>query len=343
MKKSLLVICSVLIFGITGCSITDKTTSETDTTTEVEVTSETDTTTEADATSVTVPPDYNWLPVADEASENEKLLYDKFNQKIVNYNIDTKKVVEKNEEANYFQYGFNDLETDIYTTGNSVDTNHNYKIIKMLDKKTETLYEMKDNEGIFPLAYKDEENMYFIKCTYGDDNKELYADRVICKFNEKTKKLEELDATKGLMTSYGVVIDDLLYFTVYEDINYKDYAFTLNKMDLNANNNIKQVDANLAEGEVYNNNGKLWVSDKANIYEYENNKNKYPKKSLNYFYKNELYQLGLNDEHHVSIAILSEGDGKVEFGRENVIDVRVEDGIPNIYSTKTIISAPPVE
>lgn len=315
MKKSLLVILGVLILG--GCSNKDDTSYQTTT------------------TSKTVYSDYSWLPVADDEFGVERLMYDRYNQKIVAYTADSPALIERNEEPNYFQYGFNDLDSQVYTTGHSADKEHNYKIIKMNEKDTETLYEMKPNEGIFPLAYKDYENMYFIKCTYDDNNEEVYADRVICKFNATTKKLEVIDATKGLMTSYGVVIDDLLYFTVYNDIDIENYTFILNKMDLESSK-IEQVDDKLAEGEVYNNNGKLFVSDQVNLYEYKNNKNKYTKKSLNYFYDGLLYQVAPNDEMRIQLSCIDENLSEVAMGSGNLIDFEVKDGDVYAYTTSGV-------
>lgn len=292
MKKLTLIICCILLLGLTGCS-----------------------------------KDYDWLPTA--KSENELLLYNKYEQKIVSYDKSTHEVIDVNNADNYVQYGFNNLDTNIYTTGHS--TENDFKIVRMNEKDTEVLYEMNKNEAIFPLAYQNEENMYFMKYTYDNDYAELYDQRVICKFNAKTKQLEDVEATRGLQTCYGVIVDDLLYFTIYKGMDKENY-YELYKMDINTKDKVELVNDKMIEGQIYNNNGKLWVSDKDYIYDYEDNANKFPKKFLNYFYNNTLFQIDANNNYDLELTVTDTTTREIIKTYDTIIDFTVKDNNVTVYT-----------
>lgn len=301
MKKLTLTICCILLLLLTSCSTRD-------------------TQTEHNG--------YDWLPSAN--SENEILLYFKYDQHILSYDKNTHEVVEVNDTDNYFQYEFNNLATNIYTAGHSAE--NNFKIVRMNEKNTELLYQMEQNEAIFPLAYQDEENMYFFKCTYDKNKGELYDQRVICKFNAKTKQLEELDVTRGLQTNSGAIINDLLYFTTYNDIDEDSYRFELYKMDINTEAKVELVNDNLAESEIYNHNGKLWVSDKDYIYDYEDNTNKLPKQYSNYFYNNTLFQIDVNKNADLELTVTDTTTKEVIKTYDQIIDFIVKDNNVTVYT-----------
>lgn len=275
--------------------------------------------------------DYDWLPSA--KNEDELLLYDKYDQRIISFDKKNYNVTGKNTTQNYMQFEFNDLKANIYTTGHSIE--NNYKIIEKKCDKTSVLYEMKENEAIFPLAYKNEQIMYFLKTTYDSSGKEIYNDRVVCKFELKNKQLKELNATKGFLTSNAVIIDNLLYFTVYNEENNN---YDLYRIDVNEEDKTVLINTGLITGELYNNNGRLLVSNQDKIYDYEDNTIYFPKKILNYFYLNRLFQIDINNEGDLRLTITNIETNKIENTFDKVVDVRVQNDKVYVYTTEQIIA-----
>lgn len=275
--------------------------------------------------------DYDWLPSV--KNKDEILLYDKYDQRIVTYNKRNHNIVEKNTTQNYMQFEFNDLQAKIYTSGHSIK-NH-YKIIEKDNQTIKILVEMNENEAIFPLAYQNEENMYFLKSTYDTTGKEIYEKRIICQFEPKSKTLKEIQSTKGLRISDGVVSNGLLYFTVYIEANDKYELYVLNINDVN---DVKLIDAELESGEIYSYNHDLWVSDKSTIYNYKDNSIQFTKKTRNYFYLNQLFQIDINNEGDLRLTIIdiSEKNNKSTF--DNVVDVQVDDNEINVYTLEEVLT-----
>lgn len=306
MKKLLLILCCILLFGLAGCNDNKKNIGENSTS------------------------NYDWLPKT--KNKNEILLYDKYDQRIIAYDKKNYSVSEINTTQNYMQFEFNNLEANIYTTGHSVE--NGYKIIEKKHDKTSILYEMKKDEAIFPLAYKDEQTLYFLKTPYDSSGKEIYNDRVVCKFELKTNQLEELKATKGLLTSNAVIIDNLLYFTVY---NEKNDNYDLYKINTNKEDKTELINSGLITGELYNNNGRLLVSDQTKIYDYEDNTSYFPKKILNYFYLNYLFQIDIDKNGDLQLTLTNIETDKIENVFDKVVDVRVENNKIYIYTSERII------
>lgn len=299
MKKVWLILFCIIFCGLAGCS--------------------------SNKNNANVHTDYDWLPTT--KNKNEILLYDKYDQRIVAYNKKSYNITEKNTTQNYMQFEFSDLMANIYTTGHSIE--NNYKIIEKENKTIKTLYEMKENEAIFPLAYQNENNMYFLKTAYNPDGNEIYEERVICQFELESKQLKEIKSTQGLLVSNGVIVDDILYFTVYNETNdnYDLYSLNINNID-----KVDLINKGLVTGEVYNNNGKLWVSDKNNLYDYEDNSIQFPKKILNYFYLDKLFQIDINNEGDLELTITNITTKNTENTFDKIVDVRAENNKIYIYT-----------
>lgn len=299
MKKVLLILFCIIFCGLAGCS--------------------------SNKNNANFHTDYDWLPTT--KNKNEILLYDKYDQRIVAYNKKSYNITEKNTTQNYMQFEFSDLMANIYTTGHSIE--NNYKIIEKENKTIKTLYEMKENEAIFPLAYQNENNMYFLKTVYNPDGNEIYEERVICQFELESKQLKEIKSTQGLLVSNGVIVDDILYFTVYNETNdnYDLYSLNINNID-----KVDLINKGLVTGEVYNNNGKLWVSDKNNLYDYEDNSIQFPKKILNYFYLDKLFQIDINNEGDLELTITNITTKNTENTFDKIVDVRAENNKIYIYT-----------
>lgn len=309
-RKYLLAAYIFLIFLLTGCSRADSLT--------------------GGETATGQDKDYDWLPQT--AGENEILLYDKYDQRIITYDIDQHKVIQKNDTLNYLQFEFNDLTSDIYTTGHSIE--NDYKIIKLGKDKIDILYEADQMEALFPLAYRDPEYMIFLKCTYQDNGAELYGDRVVCRFNEKTKTLTEIAETKGMRVTNGAIVGDMLYLTEY-DAGTDRYALYM--LSMSGNEKPILLLDNLAAGEIYSNNDALWISDASKIYCYEDDAVCFPKKILNYFYSNALVQIDISANGSLELIVTNVETKKLEADTEGVIDVRIFDGKIKAYTDKAIV------
>lgn len=309
-RKYLLAAYIFLIFLLTGCSRADSLTGE--------------------KTATGQDKDYDWLPQT--AGEKEILLYDKYDQRIITYDIDQHKVIQKNNTLNYLQFEFNDLTSDIYTTGHSIE--NDYKIIKLGKDKIDILYEADQMEALFPLAYRDPEYMIFLKCTYQDNGAELYGDRVVCRFNEKTKTLSEIAETKGMRVTNGAIVGDMLYFTEYDAGTDR---YVLYMLSMSGNEKPILLLDNLAAGEIYSNNDALWISDASKIYCYEDDAVCFPKKILNYFYSNALVQIDISANGSLELIVTNVETKKLEADIEGVIDVRIFDGKIKAYTDKATV------
>ncbi len=309
-RKYLLAAYIFLIFLLTGCSRADSLT--------------------GGKTATGQDKDYDWLPQT--AGEKEILLYDKYDQRIITYDIDQHKVIQKNDTLNYLQFEFNDLTSDIYTTGHSIE--NDYKIIKLGKDKIDILYEADQMEALFPLAYRDPEYMIFLKCTYQDNGAELYGDRVVCRFNEKTKTLTEIAETKGMRVTNGAIVGDMLYLTEYDAGTDR---YVLYMLSMSGNEKPTLLLDNLAAGEIYSNNDALWISDASKIYCYEDDAVCFPKKILNYFYSNALVQIDISANGSLELFVTNVETKKLEADTEGVIDVRIFDGKIKAYTDKAIV------
>lgn len=271
---------------------------------------------------------YEWLPEAKDAKEI--LLYNRFEQKLVTYNLDENLVVCRNNEPNYFQFEFEDnLLSNIYTTGHSID-NH-YKIIELKNKKINTLYTMEDLEAIFPLAYKNDNELFFIKSYYDTKGNEFYGKRIVCHFNIKEKKLIEYKNTKGSIISKGIYLNNYVYYTVY---NIEEDNYQLFRLDDSGKTNTPElVSSSLECPELYAFENKIWKSDTVNIYY---NNQSFLKKTLNYFYKDYLIQLEPNLEGNLVLYIFNIKTSDKTLEIRDVVDFRLIGNEILIYTNKKI-------
>lgn len=342
MKKFLTIMCSVLLLGATSCSNNDTSqqaekatenvgTSETETSNDTENTTENvETTSETEASNDTE--DYFWLPHT--KGKNEILLYDRFYNCVVRYNKNSYEIV-SSYEFDYLQYGFDSLDTNIYTSWFVEEDNFN--IVRLNDDSTELIFQSNKGDALAPLIYQDEESIYMIKSKFDDAGKEMLSEKVICKFNAKTKQLEDIQSTKGLNTFYGALIDDTLYFTTGNDTDVENYSYELYKMNIKEDKKPELMVDNLADGEIYNNNGSLWISDKENIYDYKNKENKFSKKGYNYFYNDYLFQVTAEDDTEDMSLYITNTKTKEEVDSfAKMVDFKVSDNKVTVYTKSEI-------
>lgn len=278
-------------------------------------------------TDASQPSSYDWLPEA--KSPDEILLYDRFNQRFVTYNVKTYAIVNKNNSPNYFQYEFNDPESTLFTTGHSLD-NH-FKIIRKNDRNTTVLVTMDPSEGIFPLTIKDKNTAFFLKTLYDATGGELTDQRAIYKMDIDQNKLNELTETRGLSISKGIYYDHMLYFTTYND---KDDSYSLYRIkDSNEMERPELLQEKLESSDLYVSEGHLCLSSSTQIMCGEK---RFPKRSLNYFYKDTLIQIYVGKDADttgdlmLSITDVKTGKEKARIGK--VIDFKLNGEQMSVYT-----------
>lgn len=266
---------------------------------------------------------FDWLPSV--KSKDEILLYDRFDRKIVSYNTKTFSIVQKNDTLNYFQYGFNRLDTNIYTTGHSIE-NH-FKVIQMKDNRIIELLSMKPSEDIFPVAVKDESKAFFTVSVYDEKGAEIKGKRTIYSLDVEKKQLSKFSGTEGFVTSSGVYYNGYLYFTAYIA---KDHSHNLYRLDdSNFQNSPQLMLTKLGAPEIYVSQNQLWLSNRNSIY---CGKKKFPKKSLNYFYKEKLIQIGINSSADKVLYVTDVRSGKEEEAIERFVDFKIEGDNMMVYA-----------
>lgn len=64
----------------------------------------------------------------------------------------------------------------------------------------------------------------------------------------------------------------------------------------------------------------------------------FPKKILNYFYLNRLFQIDINNEGDLRLTITNIETNKIENTFDKVVDVRVQNDKVYVYTTEQIIA-----
>lgn len=159
---------------------------------------------------------------------NRIYLYNRYEQKIVIYDKNTKNVTGSYEDTeNQFQYelpssdGMENLKFRIFSDGNS--KTNNFSLISMTDKQIKTLYRCKQDEGIFPIGF------YSGKVLLRDDKYSSgnVSDSKVAEFDLSSAKLREYTYT-GVSTgekyfcSYALV-GDTIYFSASKKQNADVY------------------------------------------------------------------------------------------------------------------------
>jgi len=97
-------------------------------------------------------------------TQSSILFINPFSGRLTSYNIDTNTVDGIWFEENFFFYGYS-VGHPLYTAGHSMDLG--FKIIEVTENGVTTLFEVEDNQGIFPLAYC-ENTFHFILAEYDE-------------------------------------------------------------------------------------------------------------------------------------------------------------------------------
>lgn len=272
--------------------------------------------------------EFEWLPMTE--NDNEVLLFNRFEQRLFAYNVERHYVVNRNESFNYFQFEFNDLTSNLYTTGHSTD--NQYKMFAIVDNKIDVLATMPKNTGLFPLAY-DSATPFFIKTYYnnigiGEENYEM---REIVLFDIENQTFRSFENTKGQMISKGVYENNNLYYSVYNQIDDDYDIFILNIAE--STNIPTLLYENVISSDIYMNNGELLISDTSEIYSEFTN---FPKASLNYFYDELLLQIEIQETGTLGLAMTNTITKEKTTLSTEIQDFIVSDNTITIYENNEI-------
>ncbi|HEY8421792.1 MAG TPA: hypothetical protein VIL05_08650 [Thermoclostridium sp.] len=257
-------------------------------------------------------------------SKDSILLVDRFSQKLVSYNSKNYTVEKKMNIVNYMIYEFSP-QACYMTAGHSIDLG--FEIIT-INPVVQTVYSMKPNEGIFPVAFYGDD-YYFIKTQYDENG--IETDRVLVKFDKDSNKLIEFSNAHGLI-SYGTIIDNKLYYTVYDESKNNYILYSLVRDDFNSIPKLEKE--NLESGEIYSQGGVLYLTNKNSIF---SDKREFKKASQNYFIgENYLIQYQIQKEGNLYAVLINTDTGETVFTAENIVDFNISDEEITFYCDGSI-------
>ncbi|MGL5973049.1 MAG: hypothetical protein ACRCZK_05010 [Oscillospiraceae bacterium] len=269
--------------------------------------------------------------------EDEVLLYNRLKGEMFSYDVKEKEIITLSNKKKHLQYGFNEINSNIYTTGSS--KSGFFKIIEKDDKKIDTLLSFPNTESIFPMALKDENIVYFVK-NYIDPKttQEIYDKRGIYEFNKTTNKLTPFDNTKGILIyTSSAYIDDYLYFIATEDTsnNKKTNLYKLDTSDFS--NNPEIILNDLQKSDIYKYQNQLLISNNESIFNLDKTMIFNKKNLFNSFYGDYLIQISSNNETSLTLFI-EHLKTHYKFSIDDFIDFTFKDDILTIYTKDKIKS-----
>lgn len=234
----------------------------------------------------------------DQNNQNDIIqVYNPFVNKFILYNTRTLFPVEdkSNEDnSNIMQYSFN-TKSKYYTSGDS--HKFHFEIVELNEGTIKSVYkaENQENEAIFPLA-TDGDNIFFLKSDYSHSEAPIST---VVKYDNDS--LKEYSKAKGVISSNGAILNNLLYYTVYDK---SDDSYALYSLDYSRyTNEPKLIKSNLDGRELFVLNNKLYVSNNKTIY---NEDGDYFNKSGESFYdieSNTLIQIAYNPNNNNQLSL----------------------------------------
>lgn len=257
------------------------------------------------------------LPTA--SSENSKIIYNKLSNRLISYNINDQKIEQDFNFLNFMQYSFN-TQDNYYTSGHSY--NNNFEILKINNNKIEKVYKPDNsaNVAIFPFA-SDSINRIYLFVNYDSNGTEL--ERNLIQFKENN--LIHYKNIAGIITN-GVICNDNLYFTIY---NKSTDTFSLSTIPINSYNaNPELLAEGLENGELFNYNNDIYVSNENYIY---NNTNTFEKKHINEFFDDYLIQMYVDENGDGILEIYSINEHKIIKKYPEAIGYEIYDNVMTIF------------
>lgn len=263
------------------------------------------------------------LSNADKNAHNDIILYNRYDQKLIRYDLDLKKAVPIYDKINMFEYEF-PTQCDLYTVGHSI--NNHFKLLQILEGNQNVLLKLNSNEAIFPLA-TDNKKFYFIHAYY-DENVEITSKRCIAFFDLETKQLHDIKSTCGFI-SKGTILHDSLYYTQY---NEESDNYSIFKIDIISvtNNKPQLIDENLEFGDIYNDGSQIWIKNKDYLV---SSTGDYKLKSafLNYFVNKYIVQIDTNETGDLYLQIIDRSTSEIKYKKDKIYDFKEQDSKIIIY------------
>jgi hypothetical protein len=266
--------------------------------------------------------------------DNESKLYTDlsvYDDKIIMYNIPNEclGIYDKKDcswsklynQDNLFQYEFGGNKR-YYVSGNSLA---NKFVLLEVSEDKKTLHKVfslnNDNDCFFPLA-NDDNTYYYI--LYEDEKNSEDVKRSIFTM-DKYNKIQKILTSENYITS-GIIIDNILYYTVYEasSDDYSVYSFNLGDKKKQE----KLIKSNLETRELYNINGELYYSNITSIF---NDKQAFEKKDINYVIEHYLVQIYPNKDCDMICSVTDIETREVLGKYKYPINFELQDNIMNIY------------
>ncbi|ALF09299.1 hypothetical protein [Parageobacillus thermoglucosidasius] len=254
------------------------------------------------------------------------ILYNRFTQKLLAYNLATKTIEQQTNRPNYVVYEFN-TKSNYYTAGDSHAKD--FSILRIHQNQIKEIYRLEDQQAIFPLA-TDGKRFFFIMLYCDKNGAEIK--RSIVRLDAGEHQLIDYPNAKGLI-SYGVIIHNQLYYTAYDK---PTDSYSLYVLDLSDRNNMPQLlETGLEAGELYCLNDQLYRTDKEKIY---HGNNVFTKKILNYFDQDSqmLIQIYPNRDATLILDVIDTQTKKHIGSATDVIDFSIEKNEIIVYGQRDI-------
>ena len=227
-------------------------------------------------------------------SNDEIFLYSVVDERLGIYN--TKEFTWKPlyDEENTFQYVFNN-DSEYVVSGNSID-NGFVLLERSADRKSlKKLFELNNDKNcFFPLATNGNQ-YYFVMYI---DEKSEFVDRVIFTFKKDFEMQNILESNE--MITAGVMLDNILYYTAYNELTDNYYLFSLNMLDIEKGSINLNTELQTRDLFCYKEN--ICVSDYDNIYI---DSMKIPKEYINFIEQDYIIQFYSN---RCTVKNISSGD-----------------------------------
>ena len=258
--------------------------------------------------------------------KNEEVFYNPFIQNLITYNDQSKEVDLWDPTDNQFQYPTG--EEHLYIDGNSLT--NDFTLMKIDQSEITELYDFPKNEGVFPIGEKDG-TIYFIHSFYQEDGREHLDKRTLSGLDLNTKKVTDFTNAEGLI-DYGVVGDEAIYYTVYDDdkdlyslmkINYSDTGQSPETLKTGLKDGLVLLDGE----ELYYSDGKSLISDN----------HEFKKESVNFFYQGSLFQFYSNEKNSLSLKITNLKNDRV-YSEEDIEGISLEDDKVKICKPGQVIN-----
>lgn len=262
------------------------------------------------------------LPFQDKVIQgNERYVYNVSKQQMGIYNEEKSHWIPLYEEENVFQYVFNQ-DSEYVVSGHS--TNNQFVLLKLNEDRKELnqIFDLNNNQDcFFPLA-SDGKQFYYV--LYEDERNTEIIKRSIVTFDEKNQ-MKIIRTTHDLITS-GVIIDQFLYYTVY-DRDQKYYA--VYSIDLNdGEKEPKLIKTNLETRELYKMGHELLFSSRDKIF---NDKRSFEKKEDNFFVDHYLIQMGAEPGNGLVGTVTNTESKKVIHTFKNPINFELNGEVLKFY------------